>query len=88
MIPRLFVYTLFLLSQCDCGGGWAESDTKAATDAVRLEGMALELCAPDGGACAPSQVRALERAAYCLNASQLARHGQAVAEGGPACLPN
>lgn len=87
VMVRLVVYALFLLAQCGCGGGWAPADTKSATDAVHLEAMALSLCAPDGDACAPSQVRAIERACYCLNASQLARHGETVPDGGPQCQP-
>jgi hypothetical protein len=87
-MPRLFVGLLYLLAQCGCGG-WADADVKAATDTVRLESMALSLCGGggggDGGSCAPGQVRALERAAYCLNASQLVRHGDEVPDAGVSC---
>jgi hypothetical protein len=70
-----------------CGGGWADTDTKAATDAVHVQAMIEEICAPDAGECKASQVRALERVAYCMNASMLYRHGQAVPEAGIPCQP-
>lgn len=72
---------------CGCGGGWADADTKAATDAVHIEATALALCEDDGGPCKPSQVRALERASLCANSSMLARHGQLVPDAGISCQP-
>lgn len=77
-----------LLGACGqaCGGSWSDSDAKSATDAVHLEAIALSLCAPDGDACAPGQVRALERAALCANASMLYRHDVAF-EAGVQCQP-
>ncbi len=70
-----------------CGGGFSDADTKSATEAVRAEAMIERLCAP-GAACEASQVRALERATMCANASMLARHGKPVPDlGGVACQP-
>lgn len=85
--PRCGLWVLWLIAQCGCGGGWSPADTAGATDAVHLEAMALGLCGPESDACAPSQVRALERASYCLNASMLARHGADVPDAGVACQP-
>lgn len=68
-----------------CGPSWGASDTKGATDAVHLEATALELCRVDSGSCNAGQVRALERAAWCLNASMLARHGANIDAG--TCVP-
>jgi hypothetical protein len=80
---RMIVISLLLVG---CGGGWADADTKSATDAVRAQ-MAIEsICADDdAGTCKPSQIRALERMAYCANASMLFRHGQAVPDAGIQC---
>jgi hypothetical protein len=70
-----------------CGGGWSAADTSAATNAARAETALEVLCGADAGPCLPSQVRALERASYCANASMLSRHGQAVPDAGIACAP-
>jgi len=80
---RVIAAALFLAG---CGGGWADADTKSATDAARAQ-MAIEsICADDdGGTCKPSQVRALERMAFCANASMLFRHGQPVPDAGIQC---
>ena len=86
MKPHFFLYALALASQCGCGASWGEADQKAAFDSYRLEESALALCAPDGGECPPGQVRALERAALCLSAATLYRHGVEV-EAGIACQP-
>ena len=79
----------FAASFFGCGGGWGDSDTKSASDAVRTEAMALTLCADvdAASACVPSHVRALERAALCANESMLVRHGHALDAGGVQCTP-
>jgi hypothetical protein len=68
-------------------GGWSAADTKSATNATKVELFVEKLCAGDGGTCSPSQVRALERAAYCANASMLYSHGQPVGDAGIRCAP-
>ncbi len=69
-------------------GGWADADTKSATDSVRAQLMIEQICADtDAATCSPAQVRALERVSYCGNASMLFRHGQSVPDGGIACQP-
>jgi hypothetical protein len=83
------LWWLGLIASCGCGGGWAEADTKSATSAVKDELLIEAICAPDAGACTPSQVRALERAALCNNESMLLRHGKPVDldGGGISCQP-
>jgi hypothetical protein len=75
---------LFLVAAC--GGGWSIADTKSATDSARAQMMVETICT-DGGECKPSQVRALERMAFCNTESMLARHGQAIRDGGIQCQP-
>lgn len=77
-------YLAVLLLLAACGPGWADADTRSASDAVHAEMMVERLCA-DGGACVPTQVRALERATLCANEAMLYRHGAAVPEAGVAC---
>lgn len=77
---------LVLVFLVACGGGWTAADTKSAAGAARAEIMIDELCRGDG-ACNAAQVRALDRAATCANASQLARHGAPVPDAGFSCLP-
>ncbi len=81
---RGLLWSLPLLA--GCGGGWTAADTQSATDNVHAQMLIEQMCA-DAGACVPSQVRALERAALCGNSSMLARHGQAVPEAGVQCQP-
>lgn len=81
-----YALVLVLLTAA-CGGAWADADTKSATDAVHAQMTIETLCEGDGGACVPSQVRALERMSYCSNASMLARHGKDVPEAGIKCQP-
>lgn len=86
MKPHFLLYALALAAQCGCGASWGEDDLRASLDTYRLEATALDLCAPDGGDCPPGQVRALERAALCLSASTLYRHGHEV-DAGVQCRP-
>jgi hypothetical protein len=81
--------SLLLMLALGCNG-WSTSDTKSAQDSCRAQLFIEQMCgadAVDGGSadaseCIPSRVRALERVSYCSNASMLARHGQAVPDGG------
>lgn len=75
-----------ILTTAACGGGWADADAASARDAANLE-LQVESLVGDGDTCTASQVRALERAAYCSNASMLARHGGTMPDGGPRCQP-
>lgn len=74
--------TAFVLALVACGGGWNDSYTKRATDAVHAQVMIESICS-DAGACTPSQVRSLERMSYCANASMLAQQGQPVPNANP-----
>ena len=76
MEKRFSIATLALL--CGCGGGWTPADQASTADAVQLNLLADQML--DGGA-----TRALERAAYCAEASVLHRHGGAVPDGGITC---
>lgn len=80
---------LALLALMSCGPSWTAADERAATNAVLTERAALHLCAPsDAGECRPSQVRALEQASLCANASMLARHGVPLpADASDGCRP-
>lgn len=78
---------LALVAFAACGPSWTDADAKCATDAVHVELAARAACSDDAGLCSPGPIRALERAAYCCNASMLARHGAPVPDGGIACLP-
>jgi hypothetical protein len=49
--------------------------------------MALGLCSSEAMQCDAAQVRAVERAAYCANASMLSRHGEPPPDAGISCLP-
>lgn len=84
---RLWLLGLLASYGCGCGGGWADSDTKSATDAVRAQMMIESICGGEGGACNPAQVRALERVSYCSSESMLFRHGQSLPDGGITCPP-
>lgn len=86
MIARLFVILVAALGAC-CGGAWADADGKSAYNAAQLEALGLALCAADDAGCEAPQVRALDRAAFCANASMLARHGEDVPDAGVACRP-
>jgi hypothetical protein len=68
-----------------CGGGWSDSDTKSATDAVNVEHAAYAFCSDDGGMCMASRVRAMQRAAICANSSMLFRHDQPVPKTDISC---
>jgi len=76
-----------LMMGVGCGGGWSTADTSAATNAARASTALETLCTADSGPCLASQVRALERASYCANASMLSRHGQPVPDAGITCQP-
>jgi hypothetical protein len=87
MMARGLVYALFLVAQCGCGGGWASSDTKSATDIVHESMAQLSLCADDAGTCNASQIRATARADVCAASSMLFRHDQALPDAGVQCAP-
>ena len=71
-----------------CSPGLSASAENSARNAARDEMMAMRLCSDDdAGTCKPSQVRALERAAYCANASILASYGKDYPDAGIACTP-
>ncbi len=70
-----------------CGGGTTTADVQSATDAVNVEIQVEQICGREGSACDPRQVRALERAAYCANASIVYRHGHILPDAGIHCLP-
>jgi len=73
-----------------CGAGFTEADASAARHAAELE-LAVEaviaIDGDDGGSCNGAQVRALERAAYCANASQLYRHRRELPKTTIRCEP-
>lgn len=69
-----------------CSPSWSSSDAKAATNAANAQKMIEAICANDA-TCKPSQVRALERMAYCSNASMLVRHGLPTPDAGIQCQP-
>lgn len=68
-----------------CGGGFSVTD--AASNAAEASQRALVLCAPDGGSCPASEVRALESLAYCDNASILFYYGKPAPDAGIECQP-
>ena len=71
-----------------CGGGWSDADTKAATNATKMELLVEARCgADDASTCDPASVRALERAAYCANASMLYRHDAGAKDAAIECQP-
>jgi len=85
LLGEVFALVWCALSSA-CGGGWSDADAKSAANAARDEVMLEGLCS-GSMPCRPEQVRALERAAYCANASMLARHGALVPDAGIACQP-
>ena len=71
-----------------CGSGLSVPATNSIQNAARDNMMAIRLCQDDdAGMCKPSQVRALERAAFCANASVLASYGEDYPDAGIACSP-
>lgn len=79
---RLAVLALTLVA---CRGSWSDKDAASASAAAHAEAWLLDACRADGGRCEPGDVRALERAAYCANASMLYRHGEDLDDAGIAC---
>jgi hypothetical protein len=63
-----------------CGGSWTSADQASTADAVRLNLLADQML--DGGA-----ARALERGAFCSEASILSRHGGSVPDASIRCTP-
>ena len=72
--------TVALVLTAGCGGSWTAADRASTQDAVQLNLLVDEML--DGGA-----ARALERAAYCSEASVLLRHGGALPDAGIRCQP-
>lgn len=68
-----------------CGPSWTAADAKSATDAANQALGAIGLCTDAAMGCKPEQVRAMERAAYCANASMLVRHGLPAPQTSIAC---
>lgn len=84
---RIRSLALVALAIVGCGGQkWTDADARNATDACHVELTLETLCAP-GAACEASQVRALERAAYCASSSQLHRHAAPVPSSSITCQP-
>jgi hypothetical protein len=69
---------------CACGGGLSSASVTTLTDSTNDE-LQVEAIVGDGGTCVAAQVRALERAAYCGNASVLHELGRPVPDGGILC---
>jgi hypothetical protein len=76
---------LFGAIMLSCGGGWTPADSASSTDALLTQVMIETICASDDGGCKPSEVRSLEREAYCGNASMLSRHGGSPPDAGIVC---
>lgn len=82
-------FILIALSTPACDT-WKAADAKSSSDAARLEALLEARCSPagvDAGSCDPAAVRALERGAYCANASMLGRRGVAAPDAGIRCQP-
>lgn len=83
MILRVLFALLFAGCASGCGGGLSDKAANSLQNGARDSMMAIRLCRDDdAGGCKPSQVRALERAAFCANASVLASYGKDYPDAG------
>ena len=55
---------------------WSKADAKMAADNAAGAAMIEAICAPDSDACAPAQVRGMERVQFCTSWAQLTRHNE------------
>lgn len=75
-----------LLGLLACGARWTDADANATSYSARAQLRVEAICAADGG-CVASQVRALERMAFCQSSATLYRHGVTAPDSGIACQP-
>ncbi len=76
---------LLLLTGC---GGSTDAIARDAKNAALDELLIEQICAPeldDAGTCKPSQVRGMERAAFCANTNILFKLNQPVPDSGISC---
>jgi hypothetical protein len=77
-----------LLLLAGCSGGANDVIAKDAKNAALDELLIEQICAPeldDAGTCKPSQVRGMERAAFCANSNILFKLNQTVPDSGISC---
>jgi hypothetical protein len=81
-------WALGLVLLAGCGGGTNTAIALDAKNAALDELLIEQVCAPeldDAGTCKPSQVRGMERAAFCANTNILFKLGQPVPDSGINC---
>jgi hypothetical protein len=78
---------MLALALAGCGGSWTKQDATDARNAANLEAQLDVLCSrgDDAGTCGASQVRAIERAAWCASGGMATRHNIAIADAGISC---